>query len=213
MKYFLTLLLAASSWMAWSQPYGDPISYKKAIGWSPLALIDPFDRSVLLTGSYRLKENLAVLTDAGFIFTSSYLNNATKTRGFQVKPALRFYYGRQLRTFVQLQALYKQVDYSLYDWLGKNCVNEVPAFEQLQHFKFRKKVVGLNIIPGLLAPIGRRWFLEFYAGLGWRYKTQGVRNEPNNCYNLDFAFLGSVYRDNVSSVSIPTGVKLLYRIE
>lgn len=211
MKYFLGLLLLAATITATAQKSKPLLVYKKAISLSPLAMLD-IDHTVLLTGEYRFNKKLALVTDVGYIFASEYISETKSTWGFNIRPGLRLYHGKRNRGYLQGQAFYKLANYTLNDWVGKDCVNGVPAYQQEMDFDFRKQVTGFNIIAGAVLPLSQshQWLIDLYGGLGFRYKTQKMVNQPNSCYSLDGGWVFEFYNEEVTSISVPMGVRITY---
>ena len=214
MKIFATLLLAAATLSLSAQNSKPPVVYKKAVSFSPLALAD-IDHMVMLTGEYRLNPKVALLTDVGYIFASDYRSMIKKTSGFNIRPAIRMYHGKRNKGYLQAQAFYKMATYTLHDWVGKDCVNGVPAYEQEMDFDYRKKVVGFNIIAGTLLPLSRdsKWFIDLYGGLGFRHKTHRMVDEANGCYNLNSGSFLDLYNDEMTTLSLPMGVRITYVLQ
>jgi len=190
-----------------------PLDYKMAVSFNPSLLIGS-DYTVMLGAEYRVKEKIGLLLDAGYIFHSSYFeaNKIKGASGFNLRPAVRWY-GRKGKEFLQLQLFYKHVDYNIYDWLGKNCVNEVPAYEQLQNFIYRKKAVTLNFIVGEMYRLSDDLYIEIYAGLGTKFKSQGP-TEPNSCYRNEGGDVGfNMYNEKSVTPNVPMGFKLVYLLK
>ncbi len=215
MKKILLLLLVAATVAASAQkPTKPPVIYKKAISFSPLALAD-MDHTILLTGEYRLNNKLGLVLDAGYIFASDYLSETQKTWGFNIRPSVRFYYGKRNKAYLQGQAFYKSATYTLHDWIGKDCVDGVPTYEELKNFDYRKKVAGFNIIAGGVLPLSpsHKWLIDLYGGLGFRHKTHHMVNEPNACYNIGDGFLLDFYQQEITTISVPMGVRITYVLQ
>ena len=213
MKKLILLLLVAATFTATAQEQRRPVIYKKAISLSPLALAD-IDHTLLLTGEYRLKPNLALVTDVGYIFASYYLSNIKSTWGINFRPSIRYYYGRRNKGYLQAQGFYKMVNYTVNDWLGKDCVNGVPTYEKQQDFIYRKSVTGFHLTAGAVLPLSptHKWLIDLYAGLGVRHKNHKLVNEPNACYNINGG-LFDLNRQNNTTLSLPAGVKLTYVLD
>jgi len=210
MKLLLTLLLAAATLTLTAQTKRPPVVYQQAISISPFALAD-IDHMLLLTGEYRLKPNLALLADVGYIFASDYRSQIDKTSGFNIRPALRFYHGQRNKGYLQAQAFYKRVNYTITDWVGKNCVNGVPAYEKLESFTYRKNVMGFHVVAGGVFPLSQshKWLLDLYGGLGFRNKIHKLVNEPDGCYELNTGgFLN--FETNGNTISVPMGVRITH---
>ena len=188
------------------------IFYKHTLSIAPLALLD-FDNTLLLSAEHRFNRRWAINTDFGYTFATYYLTNVDHTTGFTVRPAARMYFGKRSELFWQAQVLYKQVNYTITDWLGKECVNNVPAYEQFQQFKFRKRVAGLNVMTGEVMPLSSRLFFEISAGLGVRQKIQKVVGEENSCYKTNTAEFPNLYRAKMTTISAPISLRLVYKID
>lgn len=212
MKFVFALLFSSLSILVFAQKQV-VLPYTTAVSFSPLALADG-DRAVMIGGEYRLKQHWAIVADAGYVFTSNYFDAIKKVSGINARSSIRYYYGRHKQEFLQAQIMYKHINYSMYDWLGKNCVNDVPAYDELQDFTFRKKVWGFNMIAGEIIPIfSNQFFLEIYAGIGVRYKRQDIANVDNACYDYDQIGTVNVYNDKVWMPSIPFSIKLAYVVK
>lgn len=216
MKKVLILLLCVTTLAAAAQKNSKPpVVYKKAISISPFALAD-MDHNLLLTGEYRLKPKVALLADVGYIFASEYMSSIKGTWGFNFRPAVRLYYGKRNKGYLQAQAFYKMANYTLNDWVGKNCVEGVPAYEEQKEFDYRKEVAGFNIIAGVVLPLSpsHKWLVDLYGGLGFRYKKHHlVNSEPNSCYNLSNGGLFDFQQDDVAMPNLPLGVRLTYVLQ
>lgn len=212
-KSFLLLFLSAAI-VASAQNKKQPVVYKKAISLSPLALAD-MDHTLMLTGEYRLHNKLALLVDAGYIFASEYFSQERKTWGYNIRPAIRMYYGKRNKGYLQAQAFHKSVTYTLHDWLGQNCVNGVPTYEKLQEFDFRKNVTGFHLTAGAVLPLtqSHKWLIDLYGGIGFRSKKHHLVNQPDACYNLVGTALFNFQMDDVTTASLPLGVRITYVLE
>jgi len=158
---------------------------------------------------------LLLTGEAGYIFASDYLRNENggerKASGFIIRPALKFFMNDRSRTYLQPQFFYKQVTHRVYDWLGKEMVDNVASYEQLQNFKYRRKIVGVNVILGTVMPLGlRNSFVDLYIGLGVRKKTVKVVGEPTSSYQR-IPIIGN--SDNANEgifPSLPAGIRFIY---
>jgi hypothetical protein len=180
--------------------------YRTAINVSPLALVNT-DNQLRAGFEYRFSRDWGFAADAGFVFGSYYIDEGTKARGFELRPAMRYYHGKYKREYLQVQLFYKMVDYQFHDWLGKDAVNRVPTYERLQDFTYRKKVLSLCFMAGETIPLSDNLFLDVYGGIGARYKDQGV-TEPNSVYMPAEENGRTIYGPHVWNVCVPAGVKL-----
>jgi hypothetical protein len=110
------------------------------------------------------------------------------------------------------QLFYKQIAYKLYDWLGKDCVDDIPTYEQLQAFTYRKKTISVNFIAGRFYQLSDRLLLEVYGGLGVKFKNQ-VTAEQNSCYrSSERGIFQSKFQEQITLPNFPAGFKLAYII-
>jgi len=186
---------------------------------NPSGLIDVYDGNATIGGEVRLNRTWSVTMDAGFIFYSEYIAEAKKTRGILLRPGIRLYAGKYRDMFIDLQFHYKEVRYHINDWLGKDVVNTVAAYEAFKVFQDRKRVVGGHIMIGgkEFLSKNRRLLLEVYLGFGLHYKEEGLYHEESNSqYDRGFG----IYRaSNISpekrtsiAPALPGGLRLLYMI-
>ncbi|MEJ7769239.1 MAG: hypothetical protein WKF89_15575 [Chitinophagaceae bacterium] len=207
----LFLLITASSLKAQRTGMpgkGMPAGY--AFRFNILGLADIMDGNLSLGMERRLGSRLSVTTDLSMVFYSVYLPQIRSTMGYIIKPAIRYYTTTKRRTFVEAAFFYKRVGYKKADWLGKDCVNDVPAYEEFQRFVFRKQVTGVNIQAGIQRDLTKNKLLgiEMYAGIGIRFKWQDIRNDPMACYQV----LNQPNRMPYIAPGIPHGLRFIYRI-
>lgn len=212
MRHLFLLCLLAFSFLVKAQKSRLMPAYQKAFSFNVLPLID---YAILLGMEFKIKPKLLLGGEAGYIFNSDYLrtNNGsdTKASGFIIRPALKFFMNDRSRSYLQPQFFYKQVTHRVYDWLGKQMVNDVASYEQLQSFKYRRKIVGVNVILGTVLPIKiRNGFFDFYAGLGIRKKTSEIVDEPTSSYQRIPIIGNSNNADDGVFPSLPAGVRFIY---
>ena len=189
-----------------------PLAYEKAVSFSPLMLLGP---DYTLTGGYekRISPNLVLASEAGIIMGSSYfsnMENSGRAWGILLRPSVKFFMDRDKNFYLQPQLFYKMVNNQLYDWLGKNCVDEVPAYEELQHFTLRRQAFGFNTIAGILVPNkSRKLLFDFYLGLGIRHKTVHVPGDEHSCYIPNGFGFGSFDQEGTFP-NVAGGVRLLF---
>jgi hypothetical protein len=192
--------------------------YKTAISFNPFALIN-VDYTLMAGAEQRLNPKTVLAVEAGYIFASGYIgqrqrNQNLSERGFIIRPALKFFLNDKNSFYLQPQAFYKQVTHHVYDWLGKDVVNGVPSYEQLQNFRYRRKVVGVNAVAGVLVPLDRKGnaYIDFYLGFGVRNKSSKVVGEPHSVYNRRGGILFGDDADNGTYPSLPGGLRFLFTI-
>ena len=185
-----------------------PMNYKTSVSISPLVLANT-DGQLMAGIEHRSGKNWAYAIDVGYIFSTYYLSDIKKAKGFELRPAIRYYYRKSKRSYWQAQFFYKRVDYQFRDWLGKDVVNGTPSYERLQEFSFRKNVLSLSFMNGAIIPLSDHIFLDLYGGVGARYKEQAI-TEANSLYEPVERETPLIYGPKVWSICAPVGVKLSF---
>lgn len=211
MKYLFGAVLIAGWLSGGAQSTKKTLLYSKSVNVSPFALVD-IDHGVMVGGEYRFRRNLSVSLDLDYIFYSNYYQEAKESKGFNVRPAFRYYFGKRLHEFVQLQAFYKRVNYSMHGWLDKDCVNNVSSYSQLQDFTFKKNVTGVNLMVGDILPLSNKLYFDIGVGLGVRFKTHKI-TEPNACFPPQSNNFMNRFSEEATSFSLPFSVKLAYIVD
>ncbi len=211
MKNYFAAILLLGCVAAGAQEKKTKLSYSKAVNISPFALAD-IDHGVMVGGEYRFAPRMSASLDLAYIFSTNYYQEAEKTRGFNIRPAFRYYFGKRQHEFLQLQGFYKYVDYGMHGWVGKDCVNGVPSYNELQDYHFRKSVLGVNIMVGDLLPLSERAFVDIGVGLGVRFKEQRI-TDPRVCIPRQEDNFINRYTEKVTAISLPFSVKFAYMLD
>lgn len=175
----ILLLLCAFPFFAKAQRAQPFTQVSNAISFNPFALIE-IDYTALVGYENKLAPKIFLSTEAGYIFSSGYIGSrngsSSNGTGFLIRPSVKWFVAENNRFYLQPQIFYKQVTHKVYDWLGKDVVNGVPAYEQLQDFKYRRKIIGFNAVSGFVLPLDhrRKGFIDLYFGIGVRYKKKIV---------------------------------------
>ena len=190
--------------------------YAAALRFNFTGLADPIDNNISLGGEFPFQPNWSFITDLAYIEFSSYFSKIQQSSGYIIKPAIRFYPASLNHNgFFEAVLFYKKAHYRLRDWLGKDCSNGIPAYEQYQDFSYNKQVTGLNFQMGLQTDLSRNKLLRFeaYLGLGIRIRKQDVVGEQHCCYNQERGF-GDINGTSGTSVvsSLPIGMRIIYCI-
>lgn len=179
-----------------------------------LGLVDIYDGNFSVGGEYRLNRSWSVTMDAGYIFYSTYILKAKSAMGVLLRPGIRLYTDPDKKVFVECQFHYKGVRYHVTDWLGKEVVNNVPAYEEMKEFQYQKRVVGAQIMVGYRNFLwkSKRLFVEGYLGLGIHYKEENLYHEPNSLYDHTILTLRRVTSEKTTRVlpAVPGGIRLVY---
>ena len=189
-----------------------------AISVNPFALAQ-MDYTLLAGYETKLKDRLFFSSEAGYIFASGYIttidNPSQEGSGFMLRPSVKWFQKNSKSFYLQPQLFYKQFTHKGYDWIGKNAVNGVPAYEQYQYFRYRREIFGFNAVAGFALPVGRqdKWYFDLYFGLGVRYKKSYVVGEPQSIYRepSGTVFLNGI--DNGLFPSLPAGMRVIYAIK
>ncbi|RPD50920.1 DUF3575 domain-containing protein [Paracnuella aquatica] len=210
----VVLLLWALGAAAQKAPLGRPkyTPHNLVVTINPLAMFNA-DHRLMMGVEHRFSSRFSLVGDVGLVVQSSYLDEAKKARGFELRPALRYYYTRQGAGYVQGQLHYRLMNYDLHGWLGQNCVNGVPTYEKLQDFTFQKSQAGAAVVTGGTERLGKHWLLDVSVGLGLVYRQQKVKDEPNCCYMPTDNFFGNTTQNNMWLPVVPISVKLGYVIK
>lgn len=210
--FLLTVLLASAQNNVQPQSTRKPDSVW-AFTASPLALLQ-LDFTAMGGAEYKLNSRLKLVADAGWIFASVIYGSEEGARGasgFIIRPGIK-YFPSNRNHYLQAQVFYKQVTHRLYDWLDMDVENGVPAYEQLQEFRFRRKIVGLNFILGVMRPLfkSKKVFADIYLGAGIRYKSAAVVGEEDSQYEVPGAVTIGDGEPLSVLPSIPCGVRLVF---
>lgn len=211
LKFLLGAALAALCCNARGQAITSDVD-KITARFNFFGLVDVFDENISVGGEYRFNDHWSAGTDVAYIYSSIYLSQSKKTRGYTIRPFLRYYPDEKRTGFFEAQLHYKSVAYHLTDWIDRDVVNGVPGYQEYTSFHYNKKVYGINIIAGTKENLSRNKKLKIvlYLGVGYRYKTQGsdigsyLRQRGNNI---------SIYNPEYSTLVLPMGASLVYLIK
>jgi hypothetical protein len=211
MRIFLAAFMIAISTTGIAQEKTNQFVYRYAIRFNPLALLDVVDHNFSVGGEYCFRPQWSVTADLSYIFASAIYVNS-KTSGFIIKPAIRYYVTVEKRFYIEMDVFYKQVGYSITDWVGKDCVNGVPAFEEYKQFIYRKQVGGIDVKGGITTNLSRdqKLRLEGYFGFGIRKRSFGVKDDPRACYSSNRLFDADQNLIRHVTGSVPCGLRLVY---
>ena len=178
------------------------------------SLMDPIETNFSVGAEHQLNKRWGVGLDAGYIFYSNYYEKSKQSSGIILRPAARYYLNENGKGYVEAELHYKNCRYKIADWLQKDIVNGVATYEQFQTFTLAKNVYGANIKLGTKARLSRneRLWMEFYFGMGLRYKKQRVIHEPNSNYIPLSTFRLLIDDGNRALFSMPAGIRLLLKL-
>jgi hypothetical protein len=186
--------------------------------WNFTSLLDPVEPNLSFGASYHFKDAWSLGLDAGYIYQSGYYDEIKGTSGLVLRPSVRWYPGESRRAYLEGELHFKTTTFSLEDWLGRNCVEGVPAYEEYTRFKYVKYSIGANLKGGILARLTRdnRLWLETYFGAGLRYKDEFLKSEPNCCYDEELPIGPRIFfvsdTRKVVLPSLPFGFRVLVKL-
>jgi len=177
------------------------------------SLINPIEPTASIGAEFRIDQNWAASLDAGYIFYSNVEGEYGPSSGILLRPAGRYYFGKNKRFFLEGELHYKYVSVEYTDWIGRNCVNGVPASQEYMTVHLIREQIGGNAkwgYQGSLPRLKQLWF-ECYIGLGWKYRYPMQTAEANTCYQ----FIGGWFFDTNPEESgtyptLPIGFRILY---
>jgi hypothetical protein len=211
-KIITTALIALAVSTLHAQKFSDTLSRKDAfLRFNPLGLIDANDMNFSIGAEKRIGDKFSVALDVAYIFYSDFFDDEGNTKGFIIRPAARFFPGGG-KFFLETELHYKQSTHRLWDWIGRDAVNNVPAYEQLLSVRLRKKVWGAHIKVGRLIPVTNRLWFELYLGIGPHFRTYQIVDHPEMVYQVNHFFNTVFTGDTEKLVALPAGFRLLYRI-
>jgi hypothetical protein len=182
---------------------------------APLSAIDILDNALVIGIEHARKDRWAYILEAGYYYASFYFNDLKKVSGLLLRPEIRHYdsYGRR---FFSVDAMFKAVNYKRNAWVGMDCIDGSCAFEKLMDYNIVKQVYALNAKVGWKFSFYREGviFGEAYIGLGFRYKTYGVKNVPPNSRVLVQPTLVSQNNllENSFHAALPAGFKISVKL-
>ncbi len=193
----------------------DTVAFKPRLNahFNFLGLLDVFDGNISAGGEYIFRSQWSAGLDAAYIFYSDYVQSKNVS-GFIARPFVRYYTKPTQKTFFQFEIHYKHVGYSgLEDWVERDIVNGVPAYQEYIKYKWKKTVAGMNFEYGNRSALSRnhKLNLETYIGLGLRWRNQGA--DESYFPQAKTIFNGSVDAGKETQFVIPMGFRLVYLIK
>ena len=184
-----------------------------AITCKPLGAIDPFLANYTLGLEYQINKNLLAEINGGWIKT--YLGSSTEhseniySTGYKVSAEVKYIVVKGL--YVAVQAFYNDYD--------KTADEYVWRFAQTYQQKFKihrlTTSIGGHLKAGyILKRPGKRFFYNFYAGIGVRQKQIKINNLPDDSELIDNNGNGVInnFPGNQVFPSVTLGVTIGFRL-
>jgi hypothetical protein len=184
---------------------------KLYLRFNPFGVVDLFDGNVTLGAEFRFNDTWSATLDAGAILYSAYMPHSKRSTGILLRPGIRLYPTTWKDFTVDLQLHYKNVTYNIRDWVEKDVVASVASYEEYKVFRYKKEVIGGNIMVGFRDYFSRnrRFYIEWYMGLGIHFKKEAVRDEPNSRYERGFRMFNDEDGKYVLP-AVPVGMRIVY---
>jgi hypothetical protein len=175
-------------------------------------LADLSESNISFGAERRISGRFSLALDAGYIVLSQRFRDKGKSSGFIIRPALR-YFPEKSRIFFEAELHYKQHTHRIHDWVGRDAVAGVAAYEEYKEFRLRKQVIGPHLKFGTLVPVNNRLWFEFYVGVGIHFRKYSIVGEKDAVYTFDDDFLTITTGNEETLVAIPAGWRILYRFK
>jgi hypothetical protein len=178
-------------------------------------LLDPIETNFSIGSEYLLRQKTSVALDVGVITFSRFTEGIEKSSGFIIRPSFRNYLGKENKWYADIELHLKYANLKMYDWLGKNCVNNVPAYEQLQNFVLKKSSKGVHAKIGTQFSLDKKQklLMDWYLGGGVRVTKFSLKDEPNHCYGVNQLVTSFASPSDQFSPVVVFGFRLAYRVK
>jgi hypothetical protein len=174
-------------------------------------LVDVSEPNISFGAERRISGRLSLALDAGYIVHSQRFHDIGRSSGFIIRPAVR-YFPEKSRIFLEAEVHYKQHTHHIHDWIGRDVVAGVPAYQEYKEFRLRKQVIGPHFKFGTLIPVNNRFWFEFYVGVGIHFRKYSVVGEKNVVYTFNQDLQTVTTGDSKTLVAVPVGWRILYRL-
>ncbi len=209
--FFTTAFFLAVSCCAFSQGSEGGVPQQKLLArFNFLGIADVLDENFCVGLEYRFHPNWAMGTDVGWIFFSRYIAQNKGANGILARPFIRYYPRKNGGGFIEAELHYKYVSYKIENWVGREPVNNIPAYEEFTTFHYKKNAAGIHIKGGFQLDLGRdgKFKFEFTGGVGVRWKWQGVKDA---IYTRQTGLIGGeLSSPKYFGAVVPMNMRLLY---
>ena len=151
---------------------------KWAFKWNALTLID-VDATLQLAAERFLGKRWSVQQEIGYgwwTWNNSGNNTTNEQRNhyqtWRFRTEGRYYLSNfeenNFGKYVALEILYKQVSYPQTQTIGRNCMNGRCDYYEIADYLYVRRVAAGHIKVGLQGIVGKRFLVDFFAGIGIR---------------------------------------------
>jgi hypothetical protein len=187
---------------------------------NPLSLFNPAEGAIIAGIEKRIKKRVSVGGDAGYIFwslnTTSFQGTSTM-QGFLFRPAIRYYTTDAMHFYIEGAANIKYINNRQTDWLGMNCIDDVPSYYEFTEYNIRSTTAGFSANFGVCENIfkSQKLYLEFYGGIGMRYRDIKISNDKRACItsSVNESPFDPLRTGKSVLPFIPAGIRLGYTIK
>lgn len=212
MKGPVLIILLMMCEMAEAQKLSDTLAKGNTfLRFNIVNIVDVSEPNISFGVERRISDHVSLTLDAGYILMSQRFRENGNSSGFIIRPAVR-YFPEKRKIFFEAELHYKQHTHHLTDWIGRDVVAGVPAYEEYRNFRLRKQVIGPHFKFGALMPVKKRLWFEFYAGIGIHWRKYTVVEGRDLAYRFDQQFEIITTGNTEKLVAIPIGGRILYRL-
>lgn len=189
-----------------------------------------YDAGPSLGAGIRWSDRFSAAIEPTWIFYNGFVTDPDQViipRGIRIRADLKYYLSRRKNRgpefYIAPEGHFKSVRTQKEDLFGINCQGGQCAYFQKAVYTESKKETGAMLLAGMITKFpfvrNRRWFLEFYGGVGAKNLTFKELNlpvggsfvSPPNRDFLNFRF--AVNRENISRPMLPGGLRLFYILQ
>jgi len=174
-------------------------------------IVDVSEPNISFGAERRISDHFSLALDAGYILMSQQFRDNGNSSGFIIRPAVR-YFPEKSKIFFEAELHYKQHTHHLADWIGRDVVAGVPAYEEYRDFRLRKQVIGPHLKFGAVMPVKKRLWFEFYVGIGIHWRKYTVVEGRDLAYRFNQQFETISTGNTEKLVAMPIGWRILYRL-
>lgn len=192
------------------------------IKFSPLSAVD-INATYQFAIEYPLNRRWSVQQDIGYgndRFSIRTIQTPSRQENvWRLRSEVRRYFDlpsdpSHSTTYLALEAFYKQVNYPTTENIGRECDRGNCAYFETVQYTFQKDVVGSHFKLGCHLPIEKRFLIDMYAGVGFRFivvKSPDTLNENDMLSSGEgFGFNFTRQPGTYKFFSFSLGIKLGY---
>jgi Protein of unknown function (DUF3575) len=199
-------------------------SHDITLRFNPLSFLET-DANVMLGIGYQLHRRVAITIDPGYIFYRPFddpQNRSSSVSGIKIRSDVRLFFAKSRKRgryifFVGPEFHYKYVSANRWGDFGINCLGGMCAYNQRAQYKEVKKEIGGAAKMGTqLRVFNDRWKIEFYWGIGFKFKRFEETNLPVGGSFLFEPDHGNIFEntdENAAYPIIPGGVKIIFLLK